>query len=244
MLFKKILIANRGEIAIRIIRTCKEMNIKTVSIHTKIDKNSLHTKLSDETICIGKSYLNIKNIIAAAEITNANAIHPGYGFLSENYKFSKTCKSHNIKFIGPSYEVIKKMSNKTNAKKIMKKNKLNIIWGSKKSLKNFKEGLEISKYIGFPIILKIENGGGGKGIKIVKQEKDFKFQWKNLKIELKSNNKKIYVEKFIKNPKHIEFQIIGNPNKKVYHLSERECSIQNRYQKLIEETPSLFVKKK
>ena len=227
------------------------MNIKTVSIYSEIDKQSLHVKLSDESICIGKSkiknsYLNISNIIAAAKITNTNAIHPGYGFLSENSNFSKICKKNKIKFIGPCHEIMKKMANKINAKKIMQKNGLNIVPGYNKPIKNIKEGIEISKYIGFPIILKASEGGGGKGIRIIKEEKDFKKSWENIQRESITffNSNEIYLEKFIEFSKHIEFQIVGNPNGTIYHLSERECTIQKKHKKLIEETPSSFITKK
>jgi len=246
-MIKKILIANRGEIAIRIIRTCKEMNIKTVAVYSLVDKFSLHTQLADESICIGNSlnklsYLNINNIISSALITNSDAIHPGYGFLSENNQFVQMCEKYNIKFIGPTSAVISKIGNKFNAKKIINKIKINTIPGSTKAIKSIQDGINISKKIGFPIILKASYGGGGKGMKIVKNEKEFKKSWESAKLESKRNfnNDDIYLEKFIEIHKHIEIQIIKS-KKKIYYLLERDCSIQKKYQKIIEETPSPYI---
>ena len=249
-MFKKILISNRGEIALRIIKTCKKMNIKTVSIYSLVDKDSLHVKNSNKSFliknCLNKlPYLNIKNIIYVALTINAEGIHPGYGFLSENEKFSEMCKKYNIKFIGPNYKIIKKIGNKLNAKKIINKINIKIVAGSKKKIKNIKNGINISKKIKFPIILKASNGGGGKGIKIIKYKKELKKYWKNIKIESKKffNNEDIYLEKYIKNHKHLEIQVIKK-KKYIYYLLERDCSIQKKNQKIIEETPSLFINNK
>ena len=243
----KILIANRGEIAVRIIRACREMNIKTVAIYSEIDKDALHTRLADEAICIGpapsnKSYLNIKNIIEAANITGADSIHPGFGFLSENAEFAKICEESNIKFIGPNSKVIDLLGNKSNAKEMMKKEGVPVIPGSDGSITGLKEAISISDKIGYPIILKAAAGGGGKGIRIVNCKEDLEDAYNIVKQEAKIsfNDDEIYIEKFVQNPRHVEIQILAN----VIHLGERDCSIQRRHQKVLEETPSTAVDEK
>jgi acetyl-CoA carboxylase biotin carboxylase subunit len=251
-MFKKILIANRGEIALRIIRTCKEMEIKTVAVYSKADINSLHVRFADEAVCIGpaassESYLKITNIIAAAEITNADAIHPGYGFLAENSHFSKICSENNIKFIGASPEMIDGMGDKAAAKETMKKAGVPTIPGSKGLIKDFKECKQLaSDVVGYPIMLKATAGGGGKGMRLVWEEEDLEDAWESARQEAKAafGNDGMYMEKFIENPRHIEIQIIGDKKGKAAHLSERDCSIQRRHQKLVEETPSPFMTKK
>ncbi len=247
-MFKKILIANRGEIALRIIRTCKEMKINTVAIYSEADKDSLHVRFADEAVCIGpassaESYLNIPRIMAAVEITNADAVHPGYGFLAENADFAEVCTEYGVKFIGPSPEMIRKMGDKITAKDTMIKAKVPVVPGSKGLITKLDEGLKIAKKIGYPIILKATAGGGGKGMRIVWKEEDFDDQWNMAKTEAKAafGNDGMYVEKFIEEPRHIEFQIIGDQYGKVIHLSERDCSIQRRHQKLVEECPSPFM---
>ncbi len=244
-MFNKILIANRGEIALRIIRTCREMNINTVAVYSTADKDSLHVRFADEAVCIGKapsrdSYLNIPNIIAAAEITNADAIHPGYGFLAENAEFSAVCAEYGIKFIGASADMIDQMGDKATAKATMKKAGVPTIPGSEGLLKNMEEGIKLAKKIKYPVILKATAGGGGKGMRIVKTEKDFKKAWDDARQEAGAafGNDGLYLEKFIEEPRHIEIQVVGDKNGKVCHLSERDCSIQRRHQKLVEETPS------
>lgn len=244
----KILIANRGEIAVRIIRACKEMNIKTVAVYSEIDKDALHTRLADEAICIGpassaKSYLNFKNIIEAANITGADCIHPGFGFLSENSQFAKICEESNIKFIGPSYKVIELMGNKSNAKELMKSAGVPVIPGSEGSVKNAENVFEIARKIGYPVILKAAAGGGGKGIRIVENPNDLISNYNLVKQEAKIsfNDDEIYIEKFIKNPRHVEIQILADEHGNVIHLGERDCSIQRRNQKIIEETPSTAI---
>ena len=244
----KILIANRGEIAVRIIRACKEMNIKTVAVYSEADRESLHTKLADEAVCIGpassqKSYLNIKNIIGAANITGADSIHPGFGFLSENAQFASICKESNIKFIGPSSEVIDMLGNKSNAKDMMKKAGVPVIPGSDGSVSGIKSAREICEKIGYPVILKAASGGGGKGIRIVEREQDLEQAYNIVKQEAKIsfNDDEIYIEKFIKNPRHVEIQILADEHGNVIHLGERDCSIQRRHQKMIEETPSTAI---
>ena len=239
----KILIANRGEIAVRIIRACKEMNIKTVAVYSEADKDSLHTRLADEAICIGpansnKSYLNYKNIIEAAYITGADSIHPGFGFLSENSQFAKICEESNIKFIGPSYEVIKLMGNKSNAKEMMGKAGIPVIPGSKGSIKSINDAKKTAKDIGYPIMLKAAAGGGGKGIRIVNDENELENSYNIVKQEAMVSFKddEIYMEKFIQNPRHIEIQILADEHGNVIHLGERDCTIQRRNQKVIEET--------
>lgn len=250
-MFKKILIANRGEIALRVIRTCKEMGIKTVAVYSTADKESLHVRFADEAVCIGPaasslSYLQIPNIIAAAEITNADAIHPGYGFLSENAKFSKVCQEHNIKFIGATPEQIDGMGDKANAKATMIKAGVPCIPGSKGLLKNLEETYKIADKIKYPVILKATAGGGGKGMRIVWKPEEMENAWNSARQESKAafSNDGLYMEKYIEMPRHIEIQIAGDQFGNVCHLSERDCSIQRRHQKLVEETPSPFMTKK
>ena len=247
----KILIANRGEIAVRIIRACKEMNIKTVAVYSEADKDALQTKLADEAICIGpanskQSYLNIKNIIEAANITKADSIHPGFGFLSENAQFAKICEESNIKFIGPKSEVINLLGNKSNSKELMKKEGVPVIPGSEGSIKNLKEAILICEKIGYPILLKASAGGGGKGIRVVNSFEELETSYNIVKQEAKNafNDDEIYIEKYIKNPRHVEIQILADEHGNVVHLGERDCSIQRNHQKIIEETPSTIVDEK
>ena len=247
----KILIANRGEIAVRIIRACKEMNIKTVAVYSEADKDALHVKLADEAVCIGpansqKSYLNIKNIISAANITGADSIHPGFGFLSENSQFALICEESNIKFIGPKSDVINLLGNKSNAKDMMKKAGVPVIPGSDGSITGIKEAKEICEKIGYPVILKAASGGGGKGIRIVETEAALEQAYNLVKQEAKAsfNDDEIYIEKFIRNPRHVEIQILADEHGNVVHLGERDCSIQRRHQKMIEETPSTAIDEK
>ena len=244
-MFKKILIANRGEIALRIIRTCREMGIKTVAVYSKADKESLHVKFASEAICIGDapsrdSYLNMPRIIAAAEITNADAIHPGYGFLSENAEFSEICREYGIKFIGASPEMIDQMGDKATAKATMKKAGVPTVPGSDGLLKSVAEGKKLAKKIGYPVILKATAGGGGRGMRIVKDESGFQKAWDDARQESGAafGNDALYLEKFIEEPRHVEIQIVGDNKGRACHLSERDCSIQRRHQKLVEETPS------
>ena len=250
-MFKKILVANRGEIALRVIRTCKEMGIKTVAVYSKADEESLHVRFADEAVCIGpapssESYLKIPNIIAAAEITNADAIHPGYGFLSENAKFSKICGEHKIKFIGPSPEMIEKMGDKATAVSTMNLAKVPTIPGSGGAVENEDEALKIASKIGYPVMVKASAGGGGKGMRAVWNKADFKKSWSSAKQEASAafGNDDMYIEKLIQEPRHIEIQIIADQFGNVSHLSERDCSIQRRHQKLTEETPSPFMTSK
>ncbi len=247
-MFKKILIANRGEIALRIIRTCKEMGIKTVAVYSTADKDSLHVRFADEAVCIGPppskdSYLNIASIIAAAEITNADAIHPGYGFLSENSKFSQICKEHKIKFIGATPEQIDQMGDKSNAKDTMKKAGVPTVPGSDGLIPDLKTGLKNAKQIGYPVIIKATAGGGGRGMRIIWKPEDFETLWDSARQEASAafGNDGMYLEKYIEEPRHIEIQIAGDQYGKACHLSERDCSIQRRHQKLTEETPSPFM---
>jgi acetyl-CoA carboxylase, biotin carboxylase subunit len=247
-MFKKILIANRGEIALRIIRTCKEMNINTVAVYSTADKDSLHVRFADEAVCIGPppsrdSYLSIPNIIAAAEITNADAIHPGYGFLSENSKFSAVCAQHGIKFIGATPDQIDGMGDKSNAKDTMKKANVPCVPGSDGLLPDIKTGLELAEEVVYPIILKATAGGGGRGMRIVWKPEDFEAAWDSAKQEAGAafGNDGLYMEKYIEEPRHIEIQIAGDQYGKACHLSERDCSVQRRHQKLVEETPSPFM---
>ncbi len=244
----KILIANRGEIAVRIIRACKEMNIKTVAVYSEADKDALHTRLADEAICIGpapsnKSYLNIKNIIEAAYITGADSIHPGFGFLSENAEFAKICEESNIKFIGPSSKVINLLGNKSNSKELMKEAGVPVIPGSEGSVKGLKDAYSIAEKIGYPIMLKAAAGGGGKGIRIVNNSYELETNYNIVKQEAKNsfNDDEIYIEKFIKNPRHIEIQILADEHGNIVHLGERDCTIQRNHQKIIEETPSTAI---
>ncbi len=247
-MFNKILIANRGEIALRVIRTCKEMGIKTVAVYSTADADSLHVRFADEAVCVGpamgrESYLKIPNIISAAEITNADAIHPGYGFLAENSEFSNVCKEHNIKFIGASAEMIDKMGDKATAKDTMKAAGVPTIPGSDGLLESVDEGLGLAKEVGYPVMLKATAGGGGKGMRLVKEESEFQKAWDSARQEAGAafGNDGLYLEKFVEEPRHIEIQVVGDKNGRVCHLSERDCSIQRRHQKLIEETPSPIV---
>ena len=244
----KILIANRGEIAVRIIRACKEMNLKTVAVYSEMDKDAMHTRLADEAVCIGpanpgKSYLNFKNIIEAANITGADSIHPGFGFLSENSQFAKICEESNIKFIGPSYHVIEKMGNKSNAKEMMKSAGVPVIPGSDGSVKGLKDAIKIADKIGYPVLLKAAAGGGGKGIRLVNSAEEMESSYNIVKQEAKLsfNDDEIYIEKFVKNPRHVEIQILADEHGNVVHLGERDCSIQRKNQKIIEETPSTAI---
>ncbi len=247
-MFKKILIANRGEIALRIIRTCREMGIKTVAVYSTADAESLHVRFADEAVCIGPapsnmSYLKMSNIIAAAEITNADAIHPGYGFLSENAKFSKICQESGIKFIGASPEMIEKMGDKATAKATMKAAGVPTIPGSEGLLESLDQAKKIAKKIGYPIMLKATAGGGGKGMRAVWKEEDLAKAWESARQEAGAafGNDGMYMEKLIEEPRHIEIQIVGDAYGKACHLSERDCSVQRRHQKLTEETPSPFM---
>ena len=247
-MFKKILVANRGEIALRVIRTCKEMGIQTVAVYSTADAESLHVKFADEAVCIGpplssESYLNIANIISAAEITNADSIHPGYGFLSENARFSKICEEHGIKFIGASPEMIDRMGDKANAKATMKAAGVPCVPGSDGIIENFSQCKQIAKKTGYPVMLKASAGGGGKGMRAVWKEQDLKDAWDSARQESKAafGNHDMYVEKLIEEPRHIEIQIIGDSMGKACHLSERDCSVQRRHQKLTEEVPSPFM---
>jgi len=247
-MFKKILIANRGEIALRIIRTAKEMGIKTVAVYSKADADSLHVRFADEAVCIGpapssESYLNIPHIIAAAEITNADAIHPGYGFLAENAKFAKICYDHGIKFIGPTPEMINRMGDKATARETMIKAGVPVIPGSEGILQSYEEAERVADEIGYPVMLKATAGGGGKGMRAVFDKKELKKAWETARQEAKAafGNDGMYMEKLILEPRHIEIQIIGDQYGNAAHLSERDCSIQRRHQKLVEETPSPFM---
>ncbi|SDG21481.1 acetyl-CoA carboxylase, biotin carboxylase subunit [Pedobacter terrae] len=247
-MFKKILIANRGEIALRIIRTCKEMGIKTVAVYSTADRESLHVRFADEAVCIGPppskdSYLNIPNIISAAELTNADAIHPGYGFLSENAKFSNICREYNIKFIGATPEQINGMGDKASAKETMKNAGVPTIPGSEGLLTSVKEGIAIANEMGYPVILKATAGGGGRGMRVVWKDEDFENAWDSARQESGAafGNDGLYLEKYIEDPRHIEIQVIGDQFGKACHLSERDCSIQRRHQKLVEESPSPFM---
>jgi acetyl-CoA carboxylase biotin carboxylase subunit len=247
-MFKKILIANRGEIALRVIRTCREMGIKTVAVYSTADAESLHVRFADEAVCIGpppsnQSYLKMSNIMAACEITNADAIHPGYGFLSENAKFSKICQEHGIKFIGASPEMIEKMGDKATAKATMKAAGVPCVPGSDGILASFDEAKKIAKDMGYPIMLKATAGGGGKGMRAVWKEEDLLKAWESARQEAGAafGNDGMYMEKLIEEPRHIEIQIVGDSYGKACHLSERDCSVQRRHQKLTEETPSPFM---
>jgi len=250
-MFKKILIANRGEIALRIIRTCKEMGIKTVAVYSTVDRDSLHVRFADEAVCIGPppsrdSYLNIPNLISAAELTNADAIHPGYGFLSENAKFSAICAEYGIKFIGATADQINAMGDKASAKATMKKAGVPTIPGSEGLLQDVKEGMTIANKIGYPVILKATAGGGGRGMRLVWKDEEFEPAWDSARAESAAafGNDGIYLEKYVEDPRHIEIQVVGDQYGKVCHLSERDCSIQRRHQKLVEESPSPFMTEK
>ena len=247
-MFKKILIANRGEIALRVIRTCREMGIKTVAVYSTADRESLHVKFADEAVCIGKpqsadSYLNIAHIMAAAEITNADAIHPGYGFLAENAKFSQICADHGIKFIGPTPDMINKMGDKITAKETMIKAGVPVVPGGEGLLESIEQTKELAKVVGYPVILKATAGGGGKGMRVVWEESEIEKAYTSAKMEAGASfkNDGIYMEKFVEEPRHIEIQIAGDQYGNVCHLSERDCSIQRRHQKLVEESPSPFM---
>ncbi len=247
-MFKKILIANRGEIALRVIRTCREMGIKTVAVYSTADKDSLHVKFADEAVCIGKppsidSYLNMAHIMAAAEITNADAIHPGYGFLAENSNFAKICADHGIKFIGPTPEMINAMGDKVTAKETMIKAGVPVVPGVEGLLSDVKHAIKAANQIGYPVILKATAGGGGKGMRVVWEEKDIQKSFDDAKTEAAASfkNDGIYMEKFVEEPRHIEIQIAGDQYGNICHLSERDCSIQRRHQKLVEESPSPFM---
>src|SRR5689334_12000974 len=247
-MFKKILIANRGEIALRVIRTCREMGIKTIAVYSTADKDSLHVRFADEAVCIGKaassdSYLNIPHIMAAAEITNADAIHPGYGFLAENARFAEICGEHNIKFIGPTPDQIRSMGDKMTAKETMIKAGVPVVPGGEKLLDSLEEAISLAKDVGYPVILKATAGGGGKGMRVVWQEDEMEKAYSTAKIEAAASfkNDGIYMEKFVEEPRHIEIQVAGDRYGKVCHLSERDCSIQRRHQKLVEESPSPFM---
>jgi acetyl-CoA carboxylase biotin carboxylase subunit len=247
-MFEKILIANRGEIALRIIRTCKEMGIKTVAVYSTADRDSLHVRFADEAVCIGppasaESYLNVPRLMAAVEITDADAVHPGYGFLAENADFAEVCREYGIKFIGPTPDQIRSMGDKMTAKETMLRSGVPCIPGSEGLLTDLKSAARLAREIGFPIILKATAGGGGKGMRIVWQESELESQWETARREAKAafGNDGIYLEKFIEEPRHIEIQVAGDQFGKACHLSERDCSIQRRHQKLVEESPSPFM---
>ena len=243
-MFKKLLIASRGEIAVRIIRACKELGVSTVAVHSDVDHDSMHVRLADESVCIGSqqpqnSYLNIAALLSAVEVTNAEAVHPGYGFLSENHNFAEMVNKHGIKFIGPNPKLIKSMGNKIEAKQIASKNGLPIIPGSEGEITTLDQAKKICSSIGFPVLIKASGGGGGKGMKIVAKESELENAMNEAKNEAKKyfNNDEVYIEKYFNNPRHIEVQILSDKNKTI-HLGERDCSVQRRYQKLIEESPS------
>ena len=243
-MFKKVLIANRGEIAVRVIRACKEWGIGTVAVHSDVDADSMHVRLADESVCIGShqpqnSYLNIAAIMSAVDITGAEAIHPGYGFLSENYKFAEIVEKHKVKFIGPKASIIKKMGDKIQAKKIAKQKGLPVIEGSDSGVKDINEAKSICKKIGYPVLIKASGGGGGKGMKIVESENKLQelFSLERLEAKKYFGNDEVYIEKYFQNPRHIEVQILSGKNRTI-HLNERDCSVQRKHQKLIEETPS------
>ncbi|MGO9480767.1 MAG: acetyl-CoA carboxylase biotin carboxylase subunit [Candidatus Kryptoniota bacterium] len=247
-MFNKILIANRGEIALRVIRSCKELGIKSVAVYSEADSESLHVRFADEAVCIGpppsrESYLNIPRIIAAAEITNADAIHPGYGFLAENAQFSEICQSSGIKFIGPKPEMITAMGDKASAKDTMRKAGVPVVPGSDGTIEDVKKAKEIADAVGYPVIIKATAGGGGKGMRLAWKVDEFErqFQMAQTEAEAAFGNRNVYVEKYIEGPRHVEFQILGDQYGEVVHLGERECSIQRRHQKLIEESPSPVV---
>ena len=247
-MLKKVLIANRGEIAVRIIRACRELGISTVGVYSEVDKDSLHVKLADEAVCIGpaspaKSYLNVKNILEAACLTGADSIHPGFGFLSENSHFAKMCEEIGIKFIGPSYKMIELMGNKSKAKETMKNSGVPVVMGSDGVLESLEQTKKIAKEIGYPVILKASSGGGGKGIRIAYSEEELIKEYNIVKNEAKIsfNDDSLYIEKFIENPRHIEIQIMADEHGNVVHLGERDCTVQRKNQKILEETPSSFI---
>jgi len=243
-MFKKVLIASRGEIAVRIIRACKEWGIATVAVHSDVDNDSMHVRLADESVCIGShqpqnSYLNIPAIMSAVDVTGAEAIHPGYGFLSENHKFAEIVEKHGIKFIGPKADIIKKMGNKIEARKVAKQNGLPVIEGSEGAVKNVSDAKSVCKKIGYPVLIKASGGGGGKGMKVVEREEKLEELFSLARLEARKyfGNDEVYIEKYFKNPRHIEVQILSGKNRTV-HLYERDCSVQRNHQKLIEESPS------
>lgn len=247
-MFKKILIANRGEIAVRIIRACRELGIETVSIYSEADKYALHTQIADYAVCVGPykskdSYLNITNILSACILTGCEAIHPGFGFLSENAKFAKMCEECGIKFIGPDYKTIELMGDKSKAREIMKKHNVPVVNGFEGKIESLERAYEIAKEIGTPLMIKASSGGGGKGIRIVKDLKDFKRNYETARAEAKAcfDDDRVYIEKYIERPRHIEFQIIADEHKNIIHLGERECSLQRNNQKVLEEAPSVFL---
>ena len=247
-MFQKILIANRGEIAVRIIRACREMGIKTVAVYSAADKDALHTMLADEAICIGpapssESYLDMERILSACVAAKADAIHPGFGFLSENAKFAELCKKCNIRFIGPSAEIINKMGNKSEARKTMIEAGVPVIPGSKEPVFTVEEGLSIAKEVGFPVMIKASSGGGGKGMRVSRSEEDFEANFQNAQMEaIKGfSDHTMYIERFVERPRHIEFQILADCYGNVIHLGERDCSIQRRHQKVLEEAPSVAI---
>lgn len=249
-MLKKVLIANRGEIAVRIIRACRELGISTVSIYSEADKEALHTQLADYSVCVGPnpskdSYLNVANILSACILTGCDAIHPGFGFLSENPKFAKMCEECNIKFIGPNSDTISLMGDKSQARKIMKKANVPVIPGYEGKIDSYEEAYKIAKDIGTPIMIKASSGGGGKGIRVVKDLDEFKHNYEAAKSEAMAcfGDDRIYIEKYIENPRHIEFQIIADEYGNIIHLGERECSLQKNNQKVLEEAPSIFLNK-
>jgi acetyl-CoA carboxylase, biotin carboxylase subunit len=249
-MFKKILVANRGEIAVRVIRACKEWGISTVAVHSDVDADAMHVRLADESICIGShqpqnSYLNVSALMSAIDVTGAEAIHPGYGFLSENAKFAEVVTKHGIKFIGPSADLIKKMGDKIAARKIAKENGLPVIEGSEGSVDNIEEAKKVCSKIGYPVLIKASGGGGGKGMKVVSKIEELEQLFLLAKLEAKKyfNNDEVYIEKYFKNPRHIEVQVLSGKNRTV-HLNERDCSVQRNHQKLIEETPSPIIDQK
>ena len=247
-MLKKILIANRGEIAVRIIRACRELGISTVAIYSEADKYALHTQMADEAVCVGgaqskDSYLNMTNILSACVLTGCEGIHPGFGFLSENPKFAKMCEECNIKYIGPDYKIIELMGNKAKAREVMKKANVPVVPGYEGEITSVSQALEIAKEIGFPVMIKAAAGGGGKGIRIVNEEDEFEHNYNAAKLESKAcfSDDRIYIEKFIQKPRHIEFQILADKFGNVIHLGERDCSIQRNHQKMIEESPSVIL---
>lgn len=250
-MLKKVLVANRGEIAVRIIRACREMGIKTVAVYSEADETALHKSLADEAVCIGpapstKSYLNVKNILEAACLTGCDSIHPGFGFLSENSNFAKMCDEIGIKFIGPNYKIIELMGNKSKAKETMKRAGVPVVQGSNGLIYKVAEGLEIANKIKYPVILKASAGGGGKGIRIAYNDAEFVKSYEIVKQEAKIsfNDDSIYIEKFIENPRHIEIQVLADENGNAIHLGERDCTVQRRNQKILEETPSSIINDK
>ena len=244
-MIRKVLIANRGEIAVRIIRACREMGIATVAVYSEADKNALHVKLADQAVCIGpaasnKSYLNVKAILEACCLTGADSVHPGYGFLSENVAFAKMCSEMGINYIGPSYELIELMGNKSKAKETMKKAGVPVVEGSEWNVESLQGAKEIANQIGYPVIMKAVSGGGGKGIRIANTEEELSRYYDVIRTEAKSafNDDSIYIEKYIQNPRHIEIQVIADKHGNVAHLGDRDCTVQRKNQKMLEETPS------